>query len=167
MVADAAGRHGLSIAFEPLALRRGATVATLPETIDVLDKANRSNIGILLDMWHCWPEENLHARIRQYVDRIMGIQVNDVRDPERSWCDRVFPGEGRDVCTPMLATLIDAGFNGWYDFEVFSDDGRWGNDFPELALEDAARTFPGARPHRLRQGLCQCQGDGRGRQGAE
>ena len=27
--------------------------------------------------------------------------------------------------------LIEAGYQGWYDFEVFSDDGRWGNDFPD------------------------------------
>jgi hypothetical protein len=33
MVADAAAKHGLMIAFEPLALRRGAAVSTLPETI--------------------------------------------------------------------------------------------------------------------------------------
>jgi len=57
--------------------------------------------------------------------------MNDVRENERSWCDRVFPGEGRNICTPITATLIDAGFKGWFDFEVFSDDGRWGDAFPE------------------------------------
>jgi sugar phosphate isomerase/epimerase len=130
-IADVAADCGARIAFEPLALRRGAAVATLPEAVDLLDSVGRSNVDILLDIWHNWPEENLHARIRENIDRFVAIQINDVRPNERSWCDRVLPGEGRNVCTPIVATLIDAGFSGWYDFEVFSDDGRWGNDFPE------------------------------------
>jgi sugar phosphate isomerase/epimerase len=131
MIADVAGELGQRIAFEPLALRRGAAVATLPETIDLLDKVGRDNVYILPDLWHSWPEDDFHAHLRANVDRFIAVQVNDVRDPERSWCDRVLPGDGRNICTSVVATLIDAGFKGWYDFEVFSDDGTWGNDFPD------------------------------------
>jgi len=131
MIADVAGEAGVDIAFEPLALRRGAAVATLPETVDVLDKVGRPNVKILPDVWHSYPEENFHAHLRASVDRIIALQVNDVRDPERSWCDRVMPGDGRNVCTGAVAALIDAGYTGWYDFEVFSDDGTWGNNFPD------------------------------------
>ena len=131
MVADAAAKHGLMIAFEPLALRRGAAVSTLPETIEVLDRAGRDNIQILLDVWHSWPEPDLLANLKSCVGRLIGVQINDVRNPERSWCDRVMPGDGRNVCTPIVPALIQAGFTGWYDFEVFSDDGRWGNDFAD------------------------------------
>jgi sugar phosphate isomerase/epimerase len=130
-IADVAQECGVRIAFEPLALRRGAAVATLPETVALIDSIGRKNVDILLDTWHSWPEENLHEQIRKNVHRFIGVQVNDVRENERSWCDRVLPGEGRDVCTPIVATLTYAGFTGWYDFEVFSDDGRWGNDFPD------------------------------------
>lgn len=31
----------------------------------------------------------------------------------------------------MLGALERGGFNGWYDFEIFSDDGRWGTDLPD------------------------------------
>jgi sugar phosphate isomerase/epimerase len=131
MVADAAGEVGLRIAFEPYARRRGAALVTLTETVEVIEKAGRSNVDLLPDVWHFWPEENVHKELRQFVDRIIGIQVNDVRVEERSWCDRVQPGQGRNQCTGMVATLIDAGFKGWYDYEVFSDDGRWGNAYPD------------------------------------
>jgi len=130
-VADTAAEYGLRIAFEPLALRRGAAVATLPETIELLDTVGRDNVEILLDVWHSWPEPDLHVNIQRYAHRFIGVQINDVRDPERSWCDRVLPGAGRNVCTPIVASLIEAGFKGWYDFEVFSDDGRWGNAFED------------------------------------
>lgn len=131
VIADAAGEVGLRIGFEPYARRRGAALVTLAETVEVIEKAGRDNVDLLPDVWHYWPEENVHSELREFADRMMGLQVNDARVEERSWCDRAQPGQGRNQCTPMLATLIDAGFKGWYDYEVFSDDGRWGNAFPD------------------------------------
>ena len=131
IVADAAGEAGLRIGFEPYARRRGGALVTLAETVEVIEKAGRGNVDLLPDVWHYWPEENVHGELRQFADRMMGLQVNDARIDERSWCDRAQPGEGRNQCTAMVATLIEAGFTGWYDYEVFSDDGRWGNAFPD------------------------------------
>ena len=131
VIADAAGEEGLRIAFEPYAQRRGAVIHNLTIAMDVIDKSGRDNVGLLPDVWHYWPEPNAHAELRQYVDHIIGLQVNDARIEERSWCDRVQPGWGHNKCRDMVATLIDAGFDGWYDYEVFSDDGRWGNAWPD------------------------------------
>jgi hypothetical protein len=69
----------------------------------------RGGYSPALDVWHSWPEQNLHEHLRTYVDRLVGVQVNDVREHERSWCDRVLPGEGRNVCTPIIAALLEAG----------------------------------------------------------
>lgn len=148
VIADAAGECGMRIGFEPYARRRGAALTTLAETVEVIEKAGRKNVDLLPDVWHYWPEENVHSELREFADRMMGLQVNDARVEERSWCDRAQPGQGRNRCTPMLATLIDAGFKGWYDYEVFSDDGRWGNAFPDSLW---------AKPHEdfLREGY-QC-----------
>jgi len=30
-----------------------------------------------------------------------------------------------------MASLIEAGYDGWWELEVFSDDGTFGNDFPD------------------------------------
>lgn len=131
IIADAAGEVGLRIGFEPLARRRGAALVTLTETVEAIEKAGRSNVDLLPDVWHYWPEPDAHKELKQFVDRMMGLQVNDPQVTERSWCDRVQPGDGRNQCVGMVAALIEAGFNGWYDYEVFSDDGRWGNAFPD------------------------------------
>ena len=131
LAAKTAAECGTRIAFEPLSLRRGAAVATIPETIAVMDAVGRDNVGILMDVWHNWDQDDLLAHMRRHVHRFLGIQVNDYRNPTRSWCDRVFPGEGVDACTPIIATLLDAGYDGWWDSEIFSDDGRWGNAFPD------------------------------------
>ena len=131
VIADAAGEVGMRIGFEPYARRRGGALVTLAETMDVIEKAGRPNVDLLPDVWHYWPEPDTHRELAQYVDRIMGLQVNDPRVDERSWCDRAQPGDGRNECVGMVAALIEAGFEGWYDYEVFSDDGRWGNDYPD------------------------------------
>lgn len=131
VIANAAGEVGLRIAFEPYASRRGAEIHNLTIAMDVIDKTGCSNVDLLPDVWHYWPEPNAHAELRQFVDRIVALQVNDARIQERSWCDRVHPGWGENKCRDLVATLIDAGFDGWYDFEVFSDDGRWGNAWPD------------------------------------
>lgn len=131
VIANAAGEVGLRIAFEPYAERRGAKIHNLTIAMDVIDQTGCSNIDLLPDVWHYWPEPNVHAELRQYVDRIIGLQVCDARIQERSWCDRVQPGWGENRCRDLVATLIDAGFDGWFDYEVFSDDGRWGNAWPD------------------------------------
>jgi sugar phosphate isomerase/epimerase len=131
VVADAAGEVGLRIAFEPYAKRRGAVIHNLTIAMDVIEKAGRDNVDLFPDVWHYWPEPNVHQELREFVDRIIALQVNDGRIQERSWCDRVQPGWGHNKCREIVATLIDAGFDGWFDYEVFSDDGTWGNAWPD------------------------------------
>lgn len=131
IVANAAGEVGLRIAFEPYASRRGAIIHNLTIAMDVIEKSGCDNVDLFPDVWHYWEEPNVHQELRQFVDRIIALQVNDARIQERSWCDRVQPGSGENKCRELVATLIDAGFDGWYDYEVFSDDGRWGNAWPD------------------------------------
>jgi sugar phosphate isomerase/epimerase len=45
--------------------------------------------------------------------------------------DRVLPGDGTIDIAAMVRALEKGGFSGWWDLEVFSDDGRDGNDFPD------------------------------------
>jgi sugar phosphate isomerase/epimerase len=59
------------------------------------------------------------------------VHLNDHRDPTRSWCDRVLPGDGIGRVTAFLGALDAGGYDGWLEVEVFSDDGRFGNDFPD------------------------------------
>lgn len=130
-VADVAAEHGVQIGFELLAERRGATFHTLAETATFLDDVGRDNVGVMFDVWHSWCEPNLHENIRKYGARINSVHVNDVKVNERSNFDRALPGEGRGVCASVVASLIEVGYDGWYELEVFSDDGTFGSDFPD------------------------------------
>ena len=79
------------------------------------------------------------------------MHVNDWREPTRSWCDRVLPGDGVADLPAMLRALHDAGWRGSYDLEVFSDDGAFGS-----AYEDSLwREDPGDVARRGREAFRQ------------
>lgn len=130
-VADVAAEHNLQIGFELLAERRGSTLHTIPETVEFIDQVGRDNVGVMFDVWHSWCEPDLHEHLREYGSRINSVHVNDIRQEERSNFDRELPGEGRGVAAPIVASLIEAGYDGWWELEVFSDDGTFGNDYPD------------------------------------
>jgi sugar phosphate isomerase/epimerase len=130
-VADVAADHGQQIGFELLAERRGSPLHNLPDIVAFIDDVGRDNVGILFDVYHSWCEPDLHDRLRQFAPRINSVHINDVRVEERSSFDRVLPGDGRGVAPEIIATLIEAGYQGWWELEVFSDDGTFGNDFPD------------------------------------
>jgi sugar phosphate isomerase/epimerase len=124
--ADTAGEAGVALGFESIRRDAGSLIWTLPEMLGILE-----DIG-----------DPIVDDLRKYADRFICIQVNDRRKP-RSWADRLLPGDG-DFDLPAFFGALDAGgFKGWYDLEVFSDDGRWGNAYPEslykLKTVDAAK----------------------------
>ena len=130
-VADVAAEHGVRIAFELLTQRRGCPLPWLPGIVEFIDEVGRDNVGVLFDVWHSWTEPDIHEHLRKYAHRIDCVHMNDVRFEERTWADRVLPGEGRDVAVDMVAALLEADYRGWYELEIVSDDGTYGTDLPD------------------------------------
>jgi sugar phosphate isomerase/epimerase len=131
MIADAAAEHGVQIGLELLAERRGSPLHTIPAMVEVIDAVARDNVGIMFDIFHSWCEPELHERIRRHGDRINSVQVCDVRFDERSGHDRELPGRGRATAAEIIASLVEAGYDGFWELEVFSDDGTYGHDFKD------------------------------------
>jgi len=104
---------------------------SLPETIDFLDEIGDPGIGLLYDFYHLWDQDDIIADTERFAARIFGVQYNDWREPPRCFADRLLPGDGAMNLPAMLGALERGGYRGWYDFEIFSDDGRWGTDLPD------------------------------------
>lgn len=130
-IADTAAEHGLQIGLELLAQRRGSALGTFPEIVAVLDEIDRPNVGILFDVFHSWCEPDLQERLRRYASRINSVQVCDVKVQERGGFDREYPGRGRATAPEIMATLIEEDYTGYWELEVFSDDGTYGNIYPD------------------------------------
>jgi sugar phosphate isomerase/epimerase len=134
-IAAEARSLGLRIALEPYSRHGGeewTIVNTIPEAVELIEEAGVADaVGIQFDVWHLWDSEGLEEDIAAQIERIVGVHVNDVREPTRSFADRVLPGEGVADVPRILAALDRAGWDGCYDLEIFSDNGAFGNAFPD------------------------------------
>jgi sugar phosphate isomerase/epimerase len=148
--AEVAGELGLTLGLEPLRRTSGSLVTTLPDTLELVDEIGAGNLRVVVDTWHCWDLPGILDDLGRYADRIVGLQVNDWREPTRSWCDRVLPGDGVIDLPAIFGALDAAGFDGWYDIEIFSDNGLFGNDYPDSLWKQDPREV-------ARRGVAQLQ----------
>ncbi|MGH2618749.1 MAG: sugar phosphate isomerase/epimerase family protein, partial [Thermomicrobiales bacterium] len=125
---------GVGVSLEPIHTSMGAdwtTITTIPETVDLLDEVGEPNVQILFDTWHLWDTPGVLDDIARNADRFAGVHVNDWREPPRSWADRLCPGEGAMDLPAIFGALEAAGYDGWYDLEIFSDDGTFGAKYDD------------------------------------
>lgn len=144
--AAVAAEHGTRLALEPCRGDLGfdgSFLRSLRAAAEMVDAIDRPNVGICYDVYHHWHEADIVAATESLAGRIFGVQVNDWREPPRSEVDRLFPGDGVIDIPTLIAALERGGYDGWYDLEVFSDDGRWGTELPDslwkLPAQEAAR----------------------------
>jgi sugar phosphate isomerase/epimerase len=132
-IARFAAELGVTIGVEPLhpTLEQFTFLHSLPDAVAMLDEIDEPNTGLVFDTWHHWDTPDVIAHIHAHADRIVGVHINDYRQPTRSWCDRVLPGDGAMDYPAMLTALVDAGYTGWYELEILSDDGRNAEHFDD------------------------------------
>jgi len=141
-IAREATRLHLRLALEPFqrkGIENWSIVNTLSDAVDLIDEVGSDALGIQFDTWHLWNTPDLLDEIAQHVDRFVGVHVNDWRDPTRGWADRVLPGDGVIDLPTILGALERAGWDGFYDLEIFSDNGAFGNAY-EGSLWDVQPT---------------------------
>jgi sugar phosphate isomerase/epimerase len=133
-IGAAADRLGLRIALEPYQRDGGelwSQIFTLGEAADLIDEVGSPAIGIQFDVWHLWNTPDLEDEIERHVGRFVGVHVNDRREPTRGWADRALPGDGGADVPAILGALDNAGWDGYYDLEIFSDNGAFGTAHPD------------------------------------
>jgi len=133
-IAREAERLDLRLALEPFQLEgieNWSIVNTLGDAVELIDEVDSDAIGIQFDTWHLWNTPDLLDEIGRDADRFVGVHVNDRRDPTRGWADRVLPGDGVIDLPTILGALERAGWDGFYDLEIFSDNGAFGNAYED------------------------------------
>jgi sugar phosphate isomerase/epimerase len=131
-IGEAGARHGVRIALEPIHPSQAGVLSFVHTIDDALELIGEAEVGILFDTWHL-------AEV-SHVDRIYGVHVADRVEPTRSDFDRALPGEGSRAA---VLALEAGGYDGWFDVEVMSDNGTFGNAFPDslwaLPADEIAR----------------------------
>jgi sugar phosphate isomerase/epimerase len=141
-VAREAERLGLRLAVEPFQLEgieSWSILNTLGDAAEFVDEVGSDAVGIQFDVWHLWNTPNLLEEIPRHAHLIAGVHVNDWREPTRGWADRALPGTGAADLPAILGVLEDVGWTGFYDLEIFSDNGAFGSAYPDSLWDlDAA-----------------------------
>ena len=125
---------GIRIAYE--ALSWGRHVNQFPQSWDIVDEADRANLGLCLDSFHILAH-GTSLELLEEIDprKIFLVQLSDflwqeVRSAEErietARHSRVFPGEGvhSEKVAQLTRKLDEMGYRGDYSFEVFNDDYR-------------------------------------------
>ena len=161
---------GIRIAYE--ALSWGRHVNKVMQAWELVEEADRANLGLCLDSFHILAH-NTDTGILEEIDpaKMFLVQLSDFMWQETRTPDeridtarhyRVFPGEGvhSTQVVDMVRRLDAMGYRGDYSFEVFNDDYR---QLPLPMVADRARrsvkwlanlvgrrTLPSAgRPHNI------------------
>lgn len=127
-------------------------VCSLGETLELLEDVGRDDVGITYDTWHLWDSPGVHELLAEAAPLFHAVQIADYREPTRGPMDRVVAGAGIAGIPRLLRELRTAGYDGWYDLEVFSDDGRFGSRYEDSLWALDPRDFA----HRQVQGLRAC-----------
>jgi sugar phosphate isomerase/epimerase len=133
-IAREAERLGLRLALEPFQLvgtEGWSILNTLGDAAAFIDEVGSDAVGIQFDVWHLWNSPDVLDEIPRHAHLIAGVHVDDYRDPTRGWADRVLPGDGVADLAGILGVLEEVGWEGYYDLEIFSDNGAFGSAYPD------------------------------------
>jgi sugar phosphate isomerase/epimerase len=141
-LARAAERLGLRLAVEPFqreGIESWSILNTLGDAAEFVEEVGSDAVGIQFDVWHLWNTTDVLDEIPRHAHLIAGVHVSDWREPTRGWADRVLPGDGAADLPALLGVLEDVGWDGFYDLEIFSDNGTFGSAYPDSLWDvDAA-----------------------------
>jgi sugar phosphate isomerase/epimerase len=117
---------GIKLAIEPLhpmyAGDRSA-INTMAQANDIVEQINHPNLGIAVDVYHLWWDPTLEQEIARAGKNIFAYHVCDWRTPTRDLLnDRALMGEGCIPLKQIRAWVEQAGFKGFIEVEIFSDD---------------------------------------------
>jgi sugar phosphate isomerase/epimerase len=122
-LADIAAPFGVRLALEPVAF---APLRTLAQALEVIDEAERENIGLNIDTFHIWAGGTPWEEVaRLDAKSIVVVHLSDAT-PRRgkAWSDQdrgVLPGEGIIPLREGIDAIRSTGYDGVWAIEMISD----------------------------------------------
>ena len=126
---------GVPLAIEPLHPMQAAEracVNTLEQALDLCD-ALGEGIGVAVDVYHVWWDPKLESQIRRAgKKRLLAYHICDWLVPTRELLnDRGMMGDGVIDLPRIRGWVEDAGYSGFHEVEIFSED-WWKRDPDEV-----------------------------------
>ena len=115
---------GVSLSLEPLnptSVNVESAIWTIEQALEIIDGVGHPAMGLCLDYWNIWQQDDVCGAIRKAGKKINVLQVSDWRTPY-SATDRLIPGDGVIPLHDMLRATWEAGFRGACTVEIFSSE---------------------------------------------
>ena len=125
-----AKKNGVTIAIEPLHPMLAANrsvLTTMKEANDWCDLLDTGpELGIAVDVYHVWWDPMLESEIKRAGSRIAAFHVNDWLDDTKDLrLDRGMMGDGVIDIPKIRKWVESAGFNGYREVEILSQNNWW------------------------------------------
>ncbi len=136
---------GVKLAIEPLhPMYAGdkSAIISLGQANDMCESIASPWVGVAIDVYHLWWDNDLKNQILRCGKNknIFAVHVCDWRVPTIDLLtDRGLMGEGCIPVRQIRAWLEEAGFEGYYEVEIFSER-LWAQD-QKLYLEDIKKSY--------------------------
>jgi sugar phosphate isomerase/epimerase len=131
-----AAERGVKLAIEPLHPMYAADkscINRMAEAREVCRQLDHPNLGIAVDVYHVWwdPDLQQEIAIAGEHDWLLAFHVCDWRTPTRDLLtDRGLMGDGCIDIPKIRGWMEAAGFSGYNEVEIFSED-YWATDQAE------------------------------------
>lgn len=132
LIADAQDAN-VKLAIEPLHPMYAADkscINRIAEARVICDSLNHPLVGVAVDVYHVWWDPDLSREIQLLgsENRIFAFHLCDWRVPTRDLLtDRALMGDGCIDLKGIRREVEAAGFHGWNEVEIFSDE-HWAED---------------------------------------
>jgi sugar phosphate isomerase/epimerase len=107
-------------AIHPIDISRWTVLVTLGQVFDVVKSFSSPNLGILLDLYNSWWEPGIEATIPQIIDKVFDVHIADWHSETTAVDTRLLPGQGIIPLPRLIKTIVNAGYQGLYDVEIFN-----------------------------------------------
>ena len=119
-MADIAGEYGITLAYEPLAWM---PVRSLEQSLEVIDEASRSNVGILVDTFMVYAGGGGLDTVRGLdPESIPIVHLADTAPKAGDvWSDDdryTMPGDGVVPVREIMRVILDTGYDGVVSDEI-------------------------------------------------
>jgi sugar phosphate isomerase/epimerase len=85
---------------------------------DTIRLAEMAQIGVCVEIFHCWGEASLEALLQRALPICNLVQVSDYVLGDRALPNRAVPGDGVIPLEKIIALLLDGGYSGAFDIEL-------------------------------------------------
>jgi sugar phosphate isomerase/epimerase len=138
-LSDDAADRGVTLALQPMCslFKEWSFLQSLDDTLAVIDKSG-GRVRIAFDVYQLWHEPRLLERLPELAPLTAVVQLSDCNGAPRSEQDRCLPGDGLIPLTAIVRAFDEAGYGGYYELAVWSDE-LWQSDYRTLLRECRSR----------------------------